>query len=137
MIYKLKPLDFEGNRYGLGDVIEINYVIDPHTNVDLRELRIELDCIQQYVDRQAGDGTTGGTNPMSGMTNATTGPPKQFTQRFETYSHSQASVLQASKLQENVPISGQIILRIDEALPRRAEDVKSLEQNANRSWFFK
>jgi hypothetical protein len=58
MVYKLKSLDlhfdFEGRRYGLGDVIEINYVIDPHTNVDLRELRIELDCIQQYVDRQAG-----------------------------------------------------------------------------------
>ena len=140
MVYRLNPLDLklevDSPTYKLGDTISLTVTLEPRGDVDVREARVDLVCVERFVHAAA---------PASAGFASWSGVPVQVSsssihstrERTESYVHSSEVFLRDTRLPAGVPSTHAIKLRIQPVPPRHTDEAKALIRDATSSWTFK
>ncbi len=141
MVYKLRTLDlkldFAQRTYKLGDTIDVTLDVQLHTDVNVREGRVELVCDQNWAKLATTfiPDTYATATPAGGVISGKTG---QITQdRKESFVHSSVRFLDAGSLSPNAASTHTARLRIEPTPPPRLADAMALDRDANSAWTFK
>ena len=145
MVYRLRPLkvklDIEDRAYNLGDTVDVYVELMPGSDVDVREVRVDLVC-EQLHSRQdtgimlpsSGAGVAGG---RAGVTTDYVPASSQIQQRAESYVHSSVVFLEGTTLRSGSPSAHRVRLQIQPAPPRRFKEAMDLHYDARAAWAFK
>ena len=145
MVYRLRPLkvrlDFEDRAYSLGDAVDVYVELIPGSDVDVREVRVDLVCDQLHTRREtgimlssSGAGVAGG---RAGVTTDYVPATSQVKQRAESYVHSSVVFLEGTTLRAGSSSTHRVRLQIQPAPPRRFKEAMNLHYDARAAWAFK
>ncbi len=137
MVYKFRPMDvsidFEKRTYRLGETVDVEIVLDPQSDLEVRAGNVTLECIQKFVHNP---GLPTGVSTGRYGSFASVGVGGEGDAREETLVYSSTDFLGASKLRANRPEVHKVRLKIKDTVPPRAADAKKLHRDATRSWTF-
>ena len=139
MVYKLRPLDlkldFEDRDYELGDTINVKLELTTSGDVDVREGRVDLVCEERFLHSYVytGPGQIQGMG-MHGMPQVT---HRMSRQQKERYVHSNVVFLNETRLGSGKRSTQSARLQIQTVPPRRLDEARGLQRNAQSSWTFK
>ena len=141
MVYKFKPLelslDFQDRSYELGDTINVQVMLTPNSDVDVRRGRVDLVCEEHYSQR----GRTFVPDTYSQSSRAglvISGRTRDVgTERKERAVHSTVSLLEASLLTGGAPSIRAARLLVALTPPPHFEDARALQLDSQSSWTFK
>ena len=130
MVYRLRPLkvrlDFEGRAYRLGETIRLRVGLEPGSDVDVREGRVDLVCEERWSQVYSATGYSrrlAGTSPV----------PKQTMKKHrEKFVHSNVVFLQDTRLQAGSPSSHDVRFQIQPEPPPHTGPQR--EEAAVRWW---
>ena len=132
MVYKLRPLklrlDFEDRAFRLGETVRLRIELEPGSDVEVREGRVDLVCEERWTEVY----TVMTSTRYGGGTAAVSLPKQSSKQHRERYVHSSVVFLQDTRLQSDSPSSHDVRFQIQ---PEPPPHTGSQREEATVKWW--